>query len=134
METCNKRNTTLRGHTNMIIALGLGKNNALTLRVRALFLPSPRAIIMFVWPLWVIFLLYVISEAEIKFSYKQIGHFPIKRFYWQTHAYHCISLIWAVFYPTGYTLIFMGLPPGTSCTFQVIANHVWEGKLVRYMA
>ena len=46
----------------MIIALGLGKNNALTLRVRALFLPSPRAIIMFVWPLQVIFLLYTSTD------------------------------------------------------------------------
>ena len=49
-------NINLRGHTNMITALGLGKNNALTLRVRELFLPSPRAIIMFVWPLRVIVL------------------------------------------------------------------------------
>ena len=51
------RNITRRVHTNMIIARGLGKNNARTRRVRALFLPSPRAIIMFVWTLSVVFLL-----------------------------------------------------------------------------
>ena len=52
----------------MIIALGLGKNNALTLRVRALFLPSPRAIIMFVWTLRVIFLLCLpLRETYIVF-------------------------------------------------------------------
>ena len=34
-----------------------GKNNGRTLRVRALFLPSPRAIILFAWSLSVIFLL-----------------------------------------------------------------------------
>ena len=53
-QTYNKSNTTLSGLTKMIIAPGLGENNALTFRVCALFLSSPRAIILFAWPLLVI--------------------------------------------------------------------------------
>ena len=43
--------------TNTIIARGRGKNNTRTQRVRALFLLSPRAIILFVCTLSVVFLL-----------------------------------------------------------------------------